>query len=195
MAPLGRVDADGTRKPSTETENLARQPFAIRFSHERASEPEGGVMMRRITAVAALELPCPPETALPAIWDIQSIERTERKADWVQVHPTSARTGSYDVRGRFAGVRWAGRFEYELDERGFHSRSADVPRGDATVEGGFVLTPLGEDRSTVIHYEQYVLAPWLVPLAALMLCYLRWSMRRELRELRSLILAGASSCG
>jgi len=148
-------------------------------------------MGRRITALAALELPCPSEVALPAIWDIQSIERTEIKADRVRVHPTSARTGSYDVRGRFAGVPWTGRFEYQLDDRGFHSRTADVPRGEATVEGGFVLTPLGEDHSTVIHYEQYVLVPWLAPFAALVRGYLRWSMRRELRDLRSLILSRA----
>jgi hypothetical protein len=144
-------------------------------------------MRRRITAVAALELPCPPETVLPAIWDIQSIERTEVKADRVQVHPTGPRTGSYDVSGRFAGVPWTGRFEYELDDRGFHSRTADVPRDEATVEGGFVVTPLGADNSTVIHYEQYVLASWLAPFAALVRWYLRWSMRRELRHLRKII--------
>lgn len=144
-------------------------------------------MPRHVTATAAIVLPCPPEHALPAIWDIQNIERCEVKADSVDVHPTDARAGSYDVRGRFAGVRWSGRFEYELDDRGFHSRSADVPRKEATVEGGFVLTPLGEEHSTVIHYEQYVLAPWLVPLSGLVHAYLRWSMHRELRTLRALI--------
>jgi hypothetical protein len=92
------------------------------------------------------------------------------------------------VRGRFAGVPWTGRFEYELDDRGFHSRTADVPREEATVEGGFVVTPLGADHSTVIHYEQYVLAPWLAPFATLVHWYLRWSMRRELRALRRLIV-------
>jgi len=150
-------------------------------------------MRRRITALAALELPCPPESALPAIWDIRSIERTEIKADQVRVHPTGERTGSYDVRGRFAGVPWTGRFEYELDDRGFHSRTADVPRAEASVEGGFVLTPLGEDHSTVIHYEQYVLAPWLTPLAPLVRRYLHWSMRRELRVLRGLIRSQAAT--
>ena len=144
-------------------------------------------MRRHVTATSAIVLPCPPEHALPAIWDIRNIERCEVKADRVDVHPTDARAGSYDVRGRFAGVRWSGRFEYELDDRGFHSRTADVPRNEATVEGGFVLTPLGEDHSTVLHYEQYVLAPWLAPLSGLVRAYLRWSMRRELRTLRALI--------
>jgi hypothetical protein len=144
-------------------------------------------MRRHLTATAAIVLPCPPERALPAIWDIQNIERCEVKADRVDVHPTDARAGSYDVHGRFAGVRWSGRFEYELDDRGFHSRTADVPRDEATVEGGFILTPLGVDHSTVIHYEQYVLAPWLAPLSGLVHAYLRWSMHRELRTLRALI--------
>jgi hypothetical protein len=144
-------------------------------------------MRRHVTATAAIVLPRPPEHVLPAIWDIQNIERCEVKADNVDVHPTGARTGSYDVHGRFAGVRWSGRFEYELDDRGFHSRTADVPRSEATVEGGFVVAPLGEDQSTVIHYEQYVLAPWLVPLSGLVHAYLRWSMRRELRTLRALV--------
>ena len=146
--------------------------------------------MKRITAVVALELPCPPAVALPFVWDIQGIERTEVKADRVEVHPKSARTGSYDVRGRFARVPWTGRFEYELDDRGFHSRTADVPRAEARVEGGFVVTPLGENECTVIHYEQYVLARWLTPIASLVGVYLRWSMRRELRTLRDLVSVG-----
>ena len=144
-------------------------------------------MRRHVTATAAIVLPCPPEHALPAIWDIQNIERCEVKADSVEVHPRDERAGSYDVRGRFAGVPWKGRFEYELDDRGFHSRTADVPRDEATVEGGFFVTPLGEAQSTVIHYEQYVLAPWLSPLSGLVRAYLRWSMHRELRTLRALI--------
>jgi hypothetical protein len=147
-------------------------------------------MQKWVTTVAAIELPCPPETALPAIWEIQNIERCEVKADRVVVHPSSPRSGSYDVHGRFAGVPWRGRFEYELDDRGFHSHTADVPRDDAKVEGGFVVTPLGVSGSTVIHYEQYVLARWLRPLASLVRAYLRWSMYRELRALRSMVVDG-----
>lgn len=140
-----------------------------------------------ITVTAALELPCPPHDALRAIWEIKNIERCEVKADHVDVHPVDARRGTYDVSGRFAGFPWRGRFDYELDDRGFHSRTADVPRDEATVEGGFVVTPLGAHDSTVIHYEQYVLAPWLRPFGALVRAYLRRSMRRELRDLRELI--------
>ncbi len=145
-------------------------------------------MTRCMTAVEALELPCSRSVVLPFIWDIQNIERCEVKADRVLVRPAGTGRGSYDVRGRFAGFPWKGRFEYELDDRGFHSRTADVPRSEAKVEGGFVVTPLGEDGSTVIHYEQYVLVWWLAPFAPLVRTYLRWSMRRELRDLRALIV-------
>jgi hypothetical protein len=149
-------------------------------------------MRRRITAAATIEIPCPPDAVLPAIWDIRNIERCEVKADHVEVHPVDARRGTYDVTGRFAGVPWKGRFEYEADDRGFHSRTADVARSDAKVEGGFLVTPLGERESTVIHYEQYVLATWLRPVSWIVLAYLRWSMRRELRALRSLVVADSS---
>jgi hypothetical protein len=148
-------------------------------------------MRRWVTTVAAIELPQPPESVLPAIWDIGNIERCEVKADRVEVHPHGSRSGTYDVRGRFAGVPWRGRFQYDLDARGFHSRTADVPAGEAKVEGGFVVCPLGESGSTVLHYEQYVLAWWLRPISLLVRGYLRWSMRRELRVLRSLVADGA----
>jgi hypothetical protein len=145
-------------------------------------------MRRRITVVEALELPFPPAVVLPAVWDLKNVEHCEVKADTVVVHPRTAQDGSYDVRGHFAGVPWRGRFEYELHPAGFHSRTADVPPERATVEGGFVVTPLGADHCTVIHYEQYVLAPWLAPASLLVKAYLHRSMRRELRDLRRLVL-------
>ncbi|HEY6316372.1 MAG TPA: hypothetical protein VI462_00620 [Acidimicrobiia bacterium] len=148
-------------------------------------------MARWITVVEALEVPRPPSTVLPAIWDIQNVERLERKADAVTVHPHGERNGTYEVEGHFAGVPWQGRFDYELHPTGFHSRDADVPRDEATVEGGFFVTPLGAEHSTVIHYEQYVLAPWLAPLAPLVQRYLRHSMRRELRDLRRMVTGSA----
>ena len=144
-------------------------------------------MARRVTAVEALELPCPPAAALPAVWDIKNVERCEVKASAVTVHPRTDQDGSYEVRGRFAGVPWHGRFEYQLNPTGFHSRDAGVPPDQATVEGGFVITPLGGDQCTVIHYEQYVLASWLSPLRLLVKAYLHVSMKRELRDLRRLV--------
>jgi hypothetical protein len=140
----------------------------------------------RITTVCAREMPYPREDAVAAIWEIKNIERTEVKADAVVVSPDTSGMGTYRVRGRFAGVPWRGEFAYFLNEAGFHSRNADRPAEEATIEGGFVVTPLA-DGCTVIHYEQYVLAPWLAPLKHVLRAYLRWSMSRELRDLERLI--------
>ena len=139
--------------------------------------------------MCAREMPCPKEDAVAAIWEIKNIERTEVKADAVVVSPDTSSTGTYRVRGRFAGVPWRGEFAYFLNDAGFHSRNADKPPEEATIEGGFVVTPLA-DGCTVIHYEQYVLAPWLVPLKHVIRMYLRWSMSRELRDLARLIAKG-----
>ena len=135
-------------------------------------------------------MPYPREATLNAIWEIKNIGITEVKADVVDVYPQTPKEGTYKVRGRFAGVPWRGEFAYELNDGGFHSRTAGVPPDQATVEGGFVVTPIA-DGCTVIHYEQYVLAAWLRPIKPVVRMYLRWSMRRELRDLEELIAAGA----
>jgi hypothetical protein len=147
----------------------------------------------RITTVAAREMHCAREDAVAAIREIKNIERTEVKADAVVVSPTSSSSGTYKVRGRFAGVPWRGEFEYFLNDAGFHSRTAGIPPEKATIEGGFVVTPLA-GGCTVIHYEQYVLARWLVPLKHLVRVYLRWSMSRELRDLDRLIAEAHDAC-
>ena len=136
--------------------------------------------------MCAREMPYPKREAVAAIWEIKNIERTEVKADAVVVSPETRDRGTYRVRGRFGGVPWRGEFAYFLNESGFHSRNAGVPPEDATIEGGFVVTPIA-DGCTVIHYEQYVLARPLTPLRHLIRLYLRWSMSRELRDLERLI--------
>jgi hypothetical protein len=143
---------------------------------------------QRLTTIRAGDLACRRELALAAIWEIKNIERTEVKADAVDVHPVDARHGTYKVRGRFAGLPWRGEFVYELNEGGFHSRNAGMPPSEATIEGGFIVTP-NADGCTVIHYEQYVIPSWLRPLKPLIGAYLRWSMGRELRDLEALVYA------
>jgi hypothetical protein len=149
-------------------------------------------MGRRITTVCAREMPYPKRQAVAAIRDIKNIERTEVKADAVVVSPETPDRGTYRVRGRFGGVPWRGQFVYFLNDSGFHSRNAGVPPEEATIEGGFVVTPIA-DGCTVIHYEQYVLARSLVPLKHVIRLYLRWSMSRELRDLEQLIATARES--
>jgi hypothetical protein len=145
-----------------------------------------GTASTRVTTVSAREMHCAREDAVAAIREIKNIERTEVKADAVVVSPDTSSSGTYKVRGRFAGVPWRGEFAYFLNDAGFHSRNAGIPAEEATIEGGFVVTPLA-DGCTVIHYEQYLLARWLAPLKHLVRLYLRWSMSRELRDLERLI--------
>ena len=149
-------------------------------------------MGSRITTVSTREMGYPREAALRAIWEIKNIELTEVKADAVEVDPQTPTKGTYKVRGRFAGVPWRGEFAYELNDAGFHSRTAGVPPDQAKVEGGFVVTPIA-GGCTVIHYEQYVLALWLRPIKPVVWMYLRWSMRRELRDLEALLRGSQST--
>ncbi|MGH3042893.1 MAG: hypothetical protein ACRDNG_14360 [Gaiellaceae bacterium] len=151
-------------------------------------------MSRRLTVVSAREMALPRRAVLDAIWRIKNIERTEVKADAVDVRPAGPRAGTYKVTGRFAGVPWRNEFAYELNEAGFHSRNANVPPSEATIEGGFIVTPTA-DGCTVIHYEQYVLSPSVVALKPLVRWYLRWSMRRELRDLEALVASAGAHQG
>src|SRR5436305_14810394 len=64
---------------------------------------------------------CPAARAIAAVQDIKSIERTEVKADRVEVTPASDSAGTYAVTGHFAGVPWRSRFAYRLHASGFHS--------------------------------------------------------------------------
>lgn len=72
---------------------------------------------------------------------------------------------------------------------GFHSQNAPALDTGPTIEGGFAVAPVGDNACIIVHYEQYVLVWWLVPLRRLLARYLRWSMKKELRTLRDLVLA------
>ncbi len=99
----------------------------------------------------------------------------------------SSWTGRYVIRGRIFGmVPWQGPFRYVLHERGFHSQDAVARRGGLRVNGGFTAEPDG-DRTRIWHYERYLL-PWPVaPLKPLVTAYVRWTQRREMRDLAALI--------
>ena len=78
-------------------------------------------MPRDIAATRLIEVFCRQEDALAVIWEIQNIEKTEVKADAVQVNKQTEHTGTYKVRGHFAGIPWHNEFAYVLHEQGFHS--------------------------------------------------------------------------
>jgi hypothetical protein len=147
------------------------------------------VSARRVGAVARIAVPCPPERALAAVQDIKGIERTELKADRVEVFPVDGDHGTYAVEGRFAGVPWRSRFAYRLLPTGFHSHKVDGERPRSwEISGGFVVAALTRGECVVLHYEDYGVPGYLAPLKPLLFAYLRWSMRAELRRLRDIIL-------
>jgi hypothetical protein len=143
---------------------------------------------RYVRALRRRTLPCPAERAIAAVQDIKAIERTEVKADRVEVSPQSATAGTYAVTGHFARVPWRSRFAYQLHSSGFHSEKVpgERPRG-WDISGGFIVAPVGERACLVVHYEDYGLPRYLAPLRGLIRLYLQRSMAVELRVLAELV--------
>jgi hypothetical protein len=83
-------------------------------------------------------------------------------------------------------IPWHGPFRYMLHDRGFHSEDAVTRRGGLRVNGGFTAEADG-DRTRVWHYERYLL-PWPVAgFKPLVTAYVRWTQRREMRDVKALI--------
>ena len=145
--------------------------------------------LREASAERTVVLGCSPAQALPHVWDITNVERCERKADRVTLVPETASTGRYAIHGRIFGViPWDGQFRYVLHEAGFHSQDAATRRGGLRVSGGFTVEP-HPAGCRIWHYERYLL-PWIVaPLKPAVAAYVRWTQRREMRDLAALINA------
>jgi hypothetical protein len=148
-------------------------------------------MFRMVNEVSTIIISAPQAAALAIVQNIKNIEKTEVKADEVIVHPETPTKGTYWVRGHFAGVPWTHIFAYELNEQGFHSQEATPPASGTRISGGFIVEPLGEGACKIVHYEDYKLSWWMLPLKPLISWYLQWSMRKELRDLREMVLAEA----
>lgn len=149
-------------------------------------------MLRALKTVSELTIPHSAAAALAVVQNIKNIEYSEVKADHVEVHPATADTGTYDVRGHFAGIPWHNRFTYQLNEKGFHSTEVNPPAGHPRIAGGFIVEPAGATSARVIHYEEYLLPWWVVPLKPVIRAYLQWSMVRELEDVRQLVARHAA---
>lgn len=145
-------------------------------------------MLRDLAMTQLIEVPCRQEEALALIWRLEDVLTAEVKVDAITVHPQTDHSGTYALRGRFAGIPWRDEFTYTLHAGGFHSVQANPPPSGARIQGGFVAIATGEGRCTILHYEQYVLPSWVVPLKPIIAAYLDWSMRKEMRDLRAMLL-------
>ena len=143
---------------------------------------------RYVRVIQRRTVACSPERAIDAVQDIKAIEQTEVKADRVEVFPDSETTGTYEVTGHFAKVPWRSRFAYRLHGGGFHSHKVEgeIPRS-WEISGGFVVAPLDDGKSLIVHYEDYGLPRYLAPFRGLIRLYLRRSMEVELMALERLL--------
>jgi hypothetical protein len=169
---------------------LARDGKQV-FAEELRSQtrPRGGWTgrLRESSAERVVVVDRPLQQVLPHLSDIKNVEYCERKAYDVQVSAEQSWTGRYVIRGRILGViPWQGPFRYVLHEMRLPQRDAVTRRGGLRVNVGFIAEAAG-DRTRIWHYERYLL-PW--PAAAfkpLVTAYVRWTQRREMRDLKSLI--------
>ncbi len=147
------------------------------------------MLNHNICVTQSSRLPRSKAQILPFIWDIKNIEYCEVKADRVSVTKDTDRSGTYLVEGRFARyIPWHRIFSYELHDRGFHSKEAQQPPSRLNIQGGFFVEQTGEDEAEIIHYEQYTLPTLLMPLKPLIVLYLKWSQKKEMADLKKLIL-------
>lgn len=154
------------------------------------TRPRGGVAgrIREASAQRTIVVDLPVEQVLPHVWEIKNVQYCERKADEVTVTPEFAWTGRYVIRGRIFGVLpWTDEFRYVLHEKGFHSEDTGNCFGGLRISGGFTAEPHGDGGCRIWHYERYLL-PWAAaPLKPIVSAYVRWTQRREMRDLRTLI--------
>ncbi len=147
-------------------------------------------MFKHNCSVTSLRLPVEKAAVLPFIWNIQNIEYCEVKADKVNFIKETEKTGTYTVKGHFMHfIPWTRRFVYELHDRGFHSKEAANPPSSLNIQGGFFVEATGDRECEIIHYEQYTLPVQLVILKPIIFFYLKWSQKREMKNLKKLIVA------
>ena len=141
-------------------------------------------MFRHVNVVGTITIPLPKKELLELLWDIKRIPDFDLKADRVDVRPETEKSGSYAVWGRFAGISWSRDFLYFLNDDGFYLREAHPSGPEPAIQGGFMVQAIGPNESTVIHYEQYWFARRFVPFRPLIVAYLNWSIREELKKIK-----------
>jgi uncharacterized membrane protein len=137
----------------------------------------------------SIEAECCADRALGYLWDINNMPQYEPKVDSVRVTPESNGSGTYSVRGYFAGISWAGKFDLRLNTRGFESEAIKLPL-PIQVRGGFVVTPKTTKRCQISHTEEYRLPWWTLPLCPALKIYLRRAIKREMENLQQVLHLG-----
>jgi hypothetical protein len=183
------VQHRGTREGDVAAAVVTGERLAFSPQVRAQTRPRGGWAgrLRESSAERSVVVDRPVQDVLPHIWRIKNVEYCERKADEVTVTPEQPWTGRYVIRGRIFGVLpWTDEFRYVLHEAGFHSEDTGHCSGGLRINGGFTAESHGAG-CRIWHYERYLL-PWpLAPLKPLITVYVRWTQRREMRDLALLI--------
>ncbi|MGZ3696548.1 MAG: SRPBCC family protein [Bdellovibrionota bacterium] len=124
----------------------------------------------------------PEQTLLNFLHDIGNIARYEPKVDEATVDPIDRRHGSYQVRGRFAGMPWKGAFSYTLRGDGFHSEVL-APVSGVRVDGGFRVKALEDGTCELHHWENYRLPFVAAPFLPFLRLYLKRALKEELQAI------------
>ncbi len=136
-----------------------------------------------IKAQEKIQIPKSESEVLQYLWKIPNLEFYEPKVSSIRFKPLNETSGSYTARGRILGLPWGGRFDYQLQDKGFMSRSQDLKFG-VQVTGGFFVNTLSFNNCMLTHYEHYQVPFFLLPLKPFLAFYLKHSIRRELKTIK-----------
>jgi hypothetical protein len=145
-------------------------------------------MKKDLFVMDRIDVPVNAGTALNFICEIKNIDQYEPKVDQAKVNPETDKKGSYEVKGRFAGIPWSGKFSYEINEEGFYSEILNSPIPGLKVQGGFKVKKVSDKDCRISHFENYQLPGWLFAVRPLLKAYLTQSIKKELEDVKKLIL-------
>ena len=123
---------------------------------------------------------------LSFLQNIKNIDRYEPKLISAEIIEAQPDKGFYKAKGTFLNFRWRGKFTYELNYQGFHSRMVGGPLSNK-MQGGFAVYAISENSCCVIHYEEYQFPRWTILLKPLFRYYLKKLMIQELKTIQDLL--------
>lgn len=137
----------------------------------------------RVHLSEEVEVPSPAQKVLSFLWNIENMAHYEPSITSLQVFPRSTKAGIYSARGSFAHLPWEARFSYNLTRNGYVDRLLAGSYG-IWMGSGFKVKEGSEKDCRLLHFKNYVFPAWMKPLQPALKLYLRWSLQKELWNIR-----------
>lgn len=118
--------------------------------------------------------------------NLKNIELYEPKITSIKLLKETDNIGVYHAIGKFLGLPWQGKFNYELHDNGFHSAMIEGLLANK-MQGGFSVKSITPNECLITHYEEYILPVWAVIIKPLLYLYLHQAMIKELKNLSNLL--------